>query len=51
MNLNREWRIRLVQIPLGSAVVIMLVMVRGIRAGEEPVHLVTNWGPRHVISS
>ncbi|MGA8676683.1 MAG: hypothetical protein WB621_15815 [Candidatus Acidiferrales bacterium] len=51
MNLNREWRIRLTQILLGGAVVIALVMVRGIHAGEEPLHLVTDWSHRHVIFS
>jgi len=51
MRLNKEWRIRLAQLLLGSAIVITLIMVRGIRAGDEPVHLTTDWSDRHVVYS
>lgn len=51
MNLSKEWRIRPAQILLGSAMVIALAMVRGVRAGDEPIHLVTDWSHRHVIFS
>jgi hypothetical protein len=46
-----SWRIGLAQILLGSAIVLALFVVRGIRAGDEPVHLATDWSHRHVIFS
>ncbi len=51
MKLGKSWRIRLVQIILGGTLLIALVMVRGIRAGDEPVHMVTDWSHRHVVFS
>ncbi len=51
MKSNNSWRIRLAQILLGAAIVIALVMVRGAKAGDEPVHLVTDWSHRHLVYS
>ncbi len=51
MKSNTLWRIRLAQILLGSAIVLALFVVRGTRAGDEPVHLATDWSHRHVIFS
>ncbi len=51
MKSNNSWRIRLAQILLGAAIVIALVVVRGAKAGDEPVHLVTDWSHRHVVFS
>jgi len=51
MKSNNSWRIRLAQILLGAAIVIALVVVRGAKAGHEPVHLVTDWSHRHVVFS
>src|SRR5271167_4564417 len=50
-KLKQEWRIRLARLLLGGAIVIALSMVRGIRAGDEPVHLTTDWSDRHVMFS
>jgi hypothetical protein len=46
-----SWRVRLAQILLGSAIVLALLVTRGVRAGNEPVHLVTDWSHRHVVFS
>jgi hypothetical protein len=51
MESNNSWRIRLAQIFLGAAIVIALVWVHRTNAGNEPVHLVTDWSHRHVIFS
>ena len=51
MKSNNSWRIRLAQILLGAAIVIALVVVRGAKAGDEHVHLVTDWSHRHLVYS
>ena len=51
MKLNEEWRIRLAPILLGGAILAALIVVRGIRAGDEPVHVTTDWSDRHVVFS
>src|SRR5580700_10416414 len=51
MKSNNSWRIRLAEILLGAAIVIALVVVRGTKAGDEPVHLVTDWSHRHMVYS
>jgi hypothetical protein len=51
MKSNNSWRIGLAQILLGAAIVIALIVVRGTKAGDEPVHLVTDWSHRHVVYS
>ncbi len=48
---SSSWRVRLAQIGLASIVGIVLVAARGIRAGEEPVHLTTDWSDRHLVFS
>jgi hypothetical protein len=50
MKSNHSWRIRLAQILLGAAI-IALVVVRGAKAGDEHVHLVTDWSHRHLVFS
>src|SRR5580700_10690815 len=51
MKSNNSWRIRLAQILLGAVMVIGLVMVRGAKAGEKHIHLVTDWSHRHLVYS
>jgi hypothetical protein len=51
MKSNNSWRIRLAQILLGAVIVIALVVVRGAKAGNEHLHLVTDWSHRHVVFS
>jgi hypothetical protein len=51
MKSNNSWRITVAQILLGAAFVIALVVVRGAKAGEEHVHLVTDWSHRHLVYS
>jgi hypothetical protein len=51
MTSNNLWRIKLVQILLGAAIVIALVLVRGTRAANESVHLTTDWSDHHLIFS
>ncbi len=51
MKSNNAWRIRLAQLVLGATIVIALVMVRGAKAGNKPVHLVTDWSHRHLVFS
>jgi len=48
MKPNNSWRTRLGQILLGRGIVIALVVVRGTKAGNEPVHLTTDWSHRHL---
>ena len=50
MTSNNLWRIKLVQILLGAAIVIALVLVRGTRAANESVHLTTDWSDHHPVS-
>ncbi len=51
MRLDRKWQIGLAQIILGGTLLVALLMARGIRAGDEPVHMVTDWSHRHVVFS
>jgi hypothetical protein len=51
MKLNFEWKFGLGQILCGATIVIALVVVRGIHAGDEPVHVRTDWSNRHLIFS
>jgi len=51
LKLKKEWRIAPARILLGCAIVIAFVLVRGTRAGDEPVHLVTDWSHRHMVFS
>jgi len=51
MKSNSSWRIRAVQILLGVAIVVALVIVRGTNAGNPPVHVTTDWSHRHLIFS
>jgi hypothetical protein len=51
MKLNRTRQSGLWKVILGAAIVISLVVVRGTHAGNEPVHLATDWSHRHVIFS
>ena len=51
MKPKNSWRIRVAQILLGAAFVLALLMVRGAKAGDEHVHLVTDWSHRHLVYS
>jgi hypothetical protein len=51
MKSNKSWRIRLAQILLGAAILFALVAIRGAKAGDEHVHLVTDWSHRHLMYS
>ena len=51
MKLNFEWKFRLGQILFGATILIALVVGRGIRAGDEPIHMATDWSHRHMIFS
>ena len=51
MSKNRNRRNRLAQLLVGSAIVFALVVARKVIAGNEPVHLVTDWSHRHVVFS
>jgi hypothetical protein len=51
MKLNQERKIRASHIIFGVVIVIALVVVRGTRAGNEPVHLTTDWSHHHLIFS
>ena len=51
MKSNSAWRIRVAQILLGVAIVIALVWVRGTNAGNESIHITTDWSHRHVVFS
>ncbi len=44
-------RVRVTQILLGVSMVLALVIVRGSHAGNEPIHLTTDWSHRHVVFS
>jgi len=45
------WKIRLAQILLGVGFVMALVVVRGTHAGNEPIHMATDWSHRRVVFS
>ena len=51
MKSQSSWRVRLAQILLGAAFLLALVVVRGTHAGNEPIHLATDWSHRHMIFS
>jgi len=51
MTSKRSWRIPVAQIVLGCALVIALLGARVAKAGEEHVHLVTDWSSRHLVFS
>jgi hypothetical protein len=51
MKLNFEWRFRLGQILFGATILIALVVGRGIRAGDESIHMPTDWSHRHMVFS
>ena len=51
MKSKNSWRIRVAQILLGAVIVIALVVVRGAKAGDEHIHLVTDWSHRHLVYS
>jgi hypothetical protein len=41
----------LAQVLLGAVIVIALVVTRGTRAGNEPIHLTSDWSNRHLVFS
>jgi hypothetical protein len=51
MKSNSSWRIRLAQFLLGAAIVFALVAVRGTHAGNEPVHLISDWSHKRLVFS
>jgi hypothetical protein len=51
MNLNHSWQIRLAQILVGAALVILLVNVGGTNAQNGPVHSTSDWSHHHLIFS
>jgi len=51
MKIDVIRRVRVAQLVLGAMIVISLVVARGTNAGNEPVHLVTDWSHRHVFFS
>ena len=51
MRIDGSWQVKLPQILLGVAIVILLVVVRGTNAGNKPVHLATDWSHRHLVFS
>lgn len=51
MTTNKFWRVRLAQILLGAAFLLVLVVVRGTHAGNESIHVATDWSHRHVVFS
>src|ERR1700733_8608298 len=51
MKSHSSWRVRLSQILLGVAIVFALLVVHRTSAGNEPVHLVTDWSHHHLIFS
>ena len=52
MKPNSSWRIRSGQILFGSLIMLALFVTRGVRAGNEPVHLVADWSRhRHLVFS
>ena len=51
MKLNHTWRSKLAKLLVGVAIVVALVVIREAKAGDEPVHLVTDWSHRHMVFS
>ncbi len=51
MKPHSSWRISRVHVLLGVTIVIALLMVRGTNAGNEPIHLTTDWSHRHLVFS
>ena len=51
MKPNHAWRSRLAKLLIGAAIVIALLVIREAKAGNEPIHLVTDWSHRHVVFS
>src|SRR5579862_2928698 len=51
MNSKTSWKIRLAQILLGAGFLLALVVVRGTHAGNEPIHLTSDWSHRRVVFS
>ena len=51
MKMKFEWKFRLGPILIGTTILIALVIGRGIRAGDEPEHLTTDWSHRQMIFS
>jgi hypothetical protein len=51
MNSKASWKIRLAQILLGAGFILALVVVRGTHAGNEPIHMTTDWSHRRVVFS
>ena len=51
MTSKNSWNVRLTQILLGAVCAIALIVVRGTNAGNNPVHLSTDWSHRHVVFS
>jgi hypothetical protein len=51
MKSNNKWRIGLTQLVFAAVIVISFVVVRAIKAANEPIHLVTDWSHRHVLFS
>ncbi len=48
---NHSWPFNSTQIILGISLALALILVRAIRAGDEPVHLATDWSHRHLVFS
>lgn len=48
MKLNETWKKRVRRLLVGGGVLSTLVVVGGVIAGNEPVHLTTDWSDRHV---
>ena len=51
MKSNTSWKIWLAQILLGVGFILALVVVRGTHAGNDPIHLTTDWSHRRVVFS
>ena len=48
MKLSTKWRSRLGRLLIGAGVASGLVVAGGVIAGNEPVHMTTDWSDRHV---
>lgn len=51
MTSKNSWNVRLTQILLGAVFAIALIVVRETNAGNNPVHLSTDWSHRHLVFS
>src|SRR5580692_7190670 len=51
MTTNISWRVRLSQVLLGAVLLLALVVVGGTHAGNEPMHMTTDWSHKHVLFS